>query len=183
MSNENKKSDSAYNYLSDSGSREKFPTGAVRDIPKGKGRFDAISPIFLERLAIHMGNADEKYKDDGGCRNWEKGIPCSIYWNAHIRHGNQYLMGDRSEDHLSAIAWNMMCIIHTLALVSVGLLPKELADLPNFEYPSLTVAVNKATEINKPVSIRHMSTCGTSYQGCDPNCPTKSLDEEYGEIK
>ena len=39
--------------LEDSGERQQFDTGAVRDPAKGKGRYDLITPHGLKRLALH----------------------------------------------------------------------------------------------------------------------------------
>ena len=38
--------------LDDSGERQQYATGAVRDLATGKGRYDLISPIALRRLAL-----------------------------------------------------------------------------------------------------------------------------------
>jgi hypothetical protein len=123
-----------YNNVKDSGTRQKFRTGAVRDIQQGKGRFDLISPIFLRRLAKHYENGAVKYGD----RNWEKGIPLVRFLDSALRHLNEWKEGYREEDHLAASAWNIACIIHTEEMIERGLLPKELADgvpsyLPSWE--------------------------------------------------
>lgn len=129
--------------LNDTGNRVVSSTGALRERAPGKGRFDAVSPIALERLAIHMELADIKYKDGGGCRNWEKGMPLSYYEDGMRRHLNQYRMGDESEDHLAAVMWNVMCLIHTEAMIDEGLLPAELNDIPIYPVQSKTVLSKK----------------------------------------
>lgn len=125
--------------LNDTGLRTKISTGALRERAPGKGRFDAVSPIALERLALHMEAADIKYKAGGGCRNWEKGMPLSYYEDGARRHLNQWRMNDRSEDHLSAVLWNVMCLIHTGEMIEAGQMPKELADIPFYNIKSKTV--------------------------------------------
>jgi len=125
--------------LNDTGHRVEMPTGALRERATGKGRFDAISPIALERLALHMELADIKYRQGGGCRNWEKGMPLSWYEDGAKRHLNQWRLGDRSEDHLSAALWNVMCLIHTEEMIHAGHLPVELADIPFYNVTSKTV--------------------------------------------
>lgn len=87
----------------DSGERQIFETGAVRDIQKGKGRFDLISTVGERRLARRYEQGAEKYGD----KNYKLGIPISRCLDSAKRHLNQYLAGDNSEDHLSAIAWNV----------------------------------------------------------------------------
>jgi hypothetical protein len=39
-------------------------------------------------------------------------------------------MGLNDEDHLAAVAWNIFAIIETKRRTELGLLPKELDDLP-----------------------------------------------------
>jgi hypothetical protein len=117
-----------YKKVKDSGTRQKFKTGAVRDIQQGKGRFDLISPIFLRRLARHYENGAVKYGD----RNWEKGIPIGRFLDSAIRHLNEYREGLRDEDHLAASAWNIACIIHVEEMIERGLLPKELMNIPSY---------------------------------------------------
>lgn len=40
--------------IEDSGERQEFDTGAVRDIQEGKGRYDLIPPEPLMRLALKL---------------------------------------------------------------------------------------------------------------------------------
>jgi len=115
-----------YTSVKDSGQRREFTTGSVRDIREGKGRYDLISPSGLRRLAQHYENGAIKY----GERNWEKGQPLSSYLDSLLRHGQDYLSGDRSEDHLAAVCWNAFALIHTELLIQAGKLPESFADLP-----------------------------------------------------
>ncbi len=112
--------------LEDSGKRQSFNTGSVRDTREGKGRYDLVSPVFLKRLARHYENGALKY----GERNWEKGQPVSRYLDSAMRHLVRYLDGERGEDHLTAAAWNCGAAIHTLELIRRGSLPRELDDCP-----------------------------------------------------
>jgi len=114
--------------VKDSGARREFDTGSVRDQREGKGRYDLISPVALRRLAKHSENGAVKYGD----RNWEKGQPLCSYLDSAMRHLQDFLVGDRSEDHLAAAAWNVFSIIHTQEMIDRGLLPDHLDDLPNF---------------------------------------------------
>ena len=111
--------------VKDSGKRQKFVTGSVRDTQEGKGRYDLISTIALRRLAVHYENGGRKYGD----KNWELGQPLSRYLNSAIRHAEETLAGETNEDHASAVSWNMFAYIHTLELINQGKLPKELDDL------------------------------------------------------
>lgn len=114
--------------IKDSGVLEEFATRSKRDVREGKGRFDLISPIALERLAQWYEAGAKKYDD----RNWEKGQPLSRCLDSARRHLNKHLMGHRDEDHLAAAAWNIFAMIHTEDMVRRGLLPSELDDLPNY---------------------------------------------------
>lgn len=109
----------------DSGIREEFTTGSRRDTREGKGRFDLLSPIAIKRLAQLYERGAVKYGD----RNWEKGQPLSRYLDSALRHLFAALAGEQDEDHIIAAAWNCFGFVHTVELISKGLLPKELDDL------------------------------------------------------
>lgn len=106
---------------------QKFNTGSKRDSREGKGRYDLISPIALKRLAVHYENGARRYQP----RNWERGQPMSRYFDSAVRHLYTYLGGSRDEDHLAAVVWNVMAMIHTEELVSAKKYPAELNDMPN----------------------------------------------------
>jgi hypothetical protein len=110
--------------VKDSGKRQEFKTGAVRDIQEGKGRYDLITPVALKRLAKHYENGAKKYGDS----NWTKGIPLKRIADSAIRHLFNYLSGDRSEDHIIACAWNCFAIAHTEEMIMNGMLDGNLAD-------------------------------------------------------
>jgi hypothetical protein len=112
----------------DSGKREEFETGSRRDTREGKGRYDLISPLALRRLALVCERGAGKYGD----RNWEKGQPMSRYLDSALRHLQQYLAGDRSEDHLGQAMWNAMALIHTEELTANTGMPATLNDLPTY---------------------------------------------------
>lgn len=114
--------------VKDSGDRQQFKTGAVRDSEHGKGRYDLISPIALRRLAIHLEKGAIKYDE----WNWSKGMNMGRTFDSLIRHIFQYLGGDRSEDHIGAILCNAMFIAHYEEAIKTGSLPKELDDLKDF---------------------------------------------------
>lgn len=125
-----------FNKVNDSGERQEFATGSRRDTRAGKGRYDLVPPDGLHRVAVHFENGAIKY----GERNWEKGQPISRYVDSALRHGFAYLAGDRSEDHLAAMAWNAMCAAATEVRVALGLLSTDLLDVPAREVPLKPVA-------------------------------------------
>jgi hypothetical protein len=154
-----------FDKVKDSGKRQEFKTGSVRDTNIGKGRYDLISPLMLQRLAKHFENGAVKYGD----RNWEKGQPLSRYFDSAIRHLYKHLEGQRDEDHLAAAIWNVGAMIHTEELIERELLPKELNDLPNYlEQENLRPFIEKGQcNINHPTFVN--VTCDLGY-ACDA-CP------------
>jgi hypothetical protein len=111
----------------DSGERQNFQTGAVRDTSSGKGRFDLMPPIPLFLVSKIYETGCLKYGD----RNWEKGIPISRYLDSAQRHILKYQAGLRDEPHLSMASWNCLCALWTACMVTLGLRPSGLYDLPN----------------------------------------------------
>lgn len=89
--------------IKDSGERTQFPSGAVRDMHEGKGRFDLLPMCVLARLARHYEAGCKKYGD----RNWEAGIPCHSFADSAMRHLVKYMDGQNDEDHLIAAIWNL----------------------------------------------------------------------------
>jgi len=116
--------------LKDSGNRTKFQSGAQRDVQMvEKGRYDLLSPVFLRRVAVVCAKGGVKYFD----RNWELGMPMSRFMDSAMRHLWQWWNGHTDEDHLHQAGWNLMAASHTLHLIELGLLPKELDDRPCYE--------------------------------------------------
>lgn len=112
--------------VKDSGKRQNFNTGSVRDTGEGKPRYDLITPIGLYYLAMHYTNGAKKYGD----RNWEKGQPLSRYIESAERHLQKLKVGLDDEDHASALAWNILAFIHTKEMIEAGDLSKDLNDMP-----------------------------------------------------
>lgn len=110
----------------DSGQRQEWDTGSVRDTRDGKGRFDLIPTLPLRRLACLYERGAVKYGD----RNWQKGQPLMRYVDSAMRHLNALVAGETTEDHAIAVAWNAFAYIWTLDAIEAGRLPKELDDRP-----------------------------------------------------
>ncbi len=115
--------------MNDSGERQEFVTGAVRDTAEGKPRPDLISPFAEERVGAWLMMGAEKYEE----RNWEEGMPFSRCMASLRRHTMAYQQGKREEDHLAAIIFNAMAIIHYEEMIERGVLPEELDDMPRYQ--------------------------------------------------
>ncbi len=108
--------------LRDSGKRMKYKTGAMRERPIGKGRFDLISPFAHMRVAKISEKGALKYSD----RNWENGEPISRFIDSAERHIAQFKMGMEDEDHLAQAAWNLFAAMHMQET------KPEMDDMPHY---------------------------------------------------
>lgn len=144
--------------LHDSGKRETFATGMVRDAMEGKPRPELVTPYGLERLAMHYARGAQKYED----RNWEKGSKFSRTTASLERHVIDWKKGKTNEDHLAAIAWNAFALMHYQEMVRLGKLPADLDDMPHYEQDPLTppatmlTALVKSGEVIMPVPTTRM---------------------------
>lgn len=114
--------------MRDSGARETSTRGGQREPSPDKPDLHLISPFAMYRLGHWLRLGAHKHGD----RNWESGMPFSWCVASLKRHLEQYLMGDREEDHLSAIVCRGMFLLHYEELIARGLLPAELDDLPHY---------------------------------------------------
>ena len=112
--------------IKDSGSRTTFDSGAERDVQSDKGRMDLLPKMTIWALARHYEEGAKKYAD----RNWEKGMPVSRLLDSAQRHLTKFELGMTDENHLIAAIWNVIGMYETLLRIELGVLPKELNDLP-----------------------------------------------------
>lgn len=108
--------------IKDSGNREEFKSGAVRDMQEGKGRCDLLPSNALIRLSKHFEAGAKKY----GIGNWVKGLPKYSYISSAMRHLLKYKDDQDDEDHLAACAWNILCLMESEHLFSQGKIPEEV---------------------------------------------------------
>jgi hypothetical protein len=113
--------------IKDSGERREFDTGAVRDMAEKKGKMSLMPFVALFLISCIYEDGALKY----AARNWEKGIPISVYVDSAMRHLSKYMDGLRDEPHLSMAGWNICCALWTAVKIYIGFLPKELNDLPH----------------------------------------------------
>jgi hypothetical protein len=130
----------------DSGARQKFSTGAQRDIEEGKGRMDLLPFHAIIELAKLYEAGAKKYGDG----NWRLGMPLSRYLNSALRHLFKFAMGMRDEPHEVQAIWNLCSLIETRRLIDMGALPKKLNDLKRFDQLAETLA--SLAEIKEEVS-------------------------------
>jgi len=105
--------------------RNTYGSGATKESNQDKPRFDLIPIEPMFRVALRYTEGAKKYSE----RNWEKGIPVSQYVSSALRHLYQYLAGDRSEDHLAAVIFNIMAIMHHEEKIKKGVLDKSYYDI------------------------------------------------------
>lgn len=93
--------------LKDSGKREEYASGMVRDIQNEKTLYSLTfdGPMF-ERYAKHLTAGARKYSP----RNWMKAsgqAELERFRESAIRHFVQWLQGNVEEDHAAAIFFNV----------------------------------------------------------------------------
>lgn len=98
----------------DSGRREEYSSGMVRDVNGDKPRFDLILPEgipfedqFLTRIAQLLTRGAVKY----GERNWEKASgdeEMNRFKGSALRHLMQWMCGEDDEDHGAAVVFNLL---------------------------------------------------------------------------
>lgn len=88
--------------------KTQFSTGATRDTMDGKPRTDLLPFDLLLRVADWYGLGATKYGDN----NWRKGQKVSHCVGSIMRHLSKWVMGNREEDHLSAIVFNALSIMN-----------------------------------------------------------------------
>ncbi len=93
--------------VKDSGKREQFESGMVRDVTEGKIDYSLVfdGPMF-ERWAQHMTKGAVKYSK----RNWMKAAgqaEFERFRESALRHFVQWFMGKTDEDHAAATVFNI----------------------------------------------------------------------------
>lgn len=94
------------NTIKDSGRRQSYESGMVRDVTDGKVNYllTRSGPMY-ERWALHLTRGGEKYSPD----NWLQAAgPEELrrFRESAARHFDQWLRGDEDEDHAAAVFFN-----------------------------------------------------------------------------
>lgn len=98
----------------DSGKREEYASGMMRDTQEGKPDIDRVfdGPL-VDRLAAHLTKGAAKYPDnEDGTPNWTLASgreELKRFRKSAVRHMRQWLRGDQDEDHFAATVFNMNC--------------------------------------------------------------------------
>ena len=98
--------------IKDSGKRQEFASGMVRDTQDNKTDFTRIldGPMF-DRWATHLTNGETKYPDvSPGIPNWTLAnceSELARFKKSALRHFRQWLRGDTDEDHAAAVFFNV----------------------------------------------------------------------------
>jgi hypothetical protein len=98
--------------VKDSGKRQEFESGMVRDTQEDKIDFSTVldGPLF-KRIAIHLTKAKEKYPDvKPGVANWmlaNGDEELTRFRKSALRHFMQWYNGDTDEDHAAAVYFNI----------------------------------------------------------------------------
>jgi len=98
--------------VKDSGARQEFKSGMVRDTADGKVDYTRImdGPMY-DRWAEHLSKGATKYPDvRPGVANWTLAAgeeEMARFRKSAARHFRQWLRGDTDEDHASATYFNI----------------------------------------------------------------------------
>lgn len=107
--------DVQYDAVKDSGKRQEFFTGAVRDTNEGKGRFDLLPPIGMKRLS-------QSYN-----AKWQEGeFSIAMLLNDALLNINNYMEGWRDIDHLIMAAGRCLASAHLEYMIFNGFMTPKL---------------------------------------------------------
>jgi len=84
-----------------------FETGSQRDDDTDKPLVNHLTAYVRLRFGYLLREGANKY----GKNNWQKGQPTETALESLHRHLAKYELGDRNEDHLSAIIFNVQLIM------------------------------------------------------------------------
>src|SRR5580704_6584410 len=90
----------------DSGERQEYSTGMVRDVQTAKPRYDLVDWPMIKRWAELMERGARKY----GEHNWKKAATEDEYnrfKSSALRHMVQYFQGETDEDHAAETYFNI----------------------------------------------------------------------------
>lgn len=113
--------------VKDSGKREEYESGMVRDTQEGKPDYTLVDRAMLTRWAMQMTRGAKKY----GRRNWqlaEGPEELERFRASAMRHLVQWLDGELEEDHAAAVFFNIAAAEYVKDKLTT---PKSEAKLEN----------------------------------------------------
>ncbi len=93
--------------MSTSSDKRVFESGSQRDSDTNKPLTTALTAYARLRYGYHLRKGSNNYGKD----NWKLGQPSEVLLESLDRHLGWYLLGDRSEDHLSAIMFGVVMLM------------------------------------------------------------------------
>lgn len=114
--------------VKDSGKRQEFESGMVRDVTEGKTDYSLVldGPMF-DRWAVHLTKGAKKYSK----RNWMLAAgeaERERFRESALRHFLQWYRGETDEDHAAAVFFN----INGSEYVRANSVAKSKADLEEY---------------------------------------------------
>ncbi len=145
--------------MNDGGARMTYENGGMREPSTGKGAYELVSPFALERIAKWYELGAKKYAD----RNWEKGIPFGRLIQSGLRHMIRWMQGRRDEDHLAAVCWNVMAMMHFEETGQA----QEWNNYPEYKRDELHEPRRSMAETDKPDPFhRDYKIIAVDFDGC-----------------
>lgn len=150
--------------VKDSGERQEFDSGMVRDTTKGKTNWSLVADgPMLGRYAEHLTKGAVKYD----ARNWmqaEGQAEADRFRESAFRHFMQWYLGDTDEDHAAAVWFNINGAEYVKAQAEQPAstdhrtyydLAQEWLDDPTFETPAVVdyekdVTINESLGFDTP---------------------------------
>lgn len=107
------------------GCMEMLENDAIAVVPTDADCLDWTPLAFMEIARIFEAGA-KKYNE----RNWERGIPTSVYLDSALRHLCKHAASYTDEPHLAMAAWNLLCLKQTIIWTKDGTLDSKVDNLP-----------------------------------------------------
>lgn len=126
--------------VKDSGKREQYAGGMVRDTTEGKTLWSLVyDGPMLKRWAVHLTKGAQKYSP----RNWMKATGAEELQRATdsaARHFAQWIAGEDDEDHAAAVIFNL----NLAEYVKARMIDHQIAPAPPYTW-ELTDAARERT--------------------------------------
>jgi hypothetical protein len=82
-----------------------FENGAHRNNDAGKPKMSLIPHEAFQRVMDRFRAGADVF----GPNNWQNGMPLTELYDSANRHLQGWFSGDKSEDHMAAAVWNILC--------------------------------------------------------------------------